>query len=53
MNKRGPRWPSGWQVWHLITGCHLCMGLTPTNDNILRTCPNMTLAVEHDGKPQL
>ena len=23
---RGPQWPSGWQVWHLITGCHLCVG---------------------------
>ena len=21
------------QVWHLITGCQLCVGLTPTNDN--------------------
>ena len=23
----------GQQVWHLITGCHLCVGSTPTSDN--------------------
>ena len=30
---KGPRWPSGLQVWHLITGCHLCVGSTQTSDN--------------------
>ena len=25
---RGPQWPSGKQVWHLITGCG---GSTPTS----------------------
>ena len=28
-----PQGPSGWQVWHPITGCHLCVGLTPTSHN--------------------
>ena len=23
----------GWQVWHLITGCPLCVGSTPKSDN--------------------
>ena len=23
------QWPSGWQFWHLITGCHLCVVSTP------------------------
>ena len=26
--KKGPQWPSGYQVWHLIKGCHLCMDST-------------------------
>ena len=31
---RFPHWPSSsMQVWHLITGCHLCVGSTPTRDN--------------------
>ena len=31
---KGQWWPSGKQVWHLITGCQLCMGFTPpTSDN--------------------
>ena len=33
LNFKGPRWPSGFQVWHLITGCHLCVGSTPTSGN--------------------
>ena len=53
MHIRGPSWPSGGQVWHLITGYHLCMGLTHTNDNAISICPNMTLAVEQDVKPKL
>ena len=28
-----PQGHSGEQVWHLITGCHLCVGSTPTSDN--------------------
>ena len=39
------------QVWHLITDCHFCADLTPTIVTILKTCPNMTLAVEVDVKP--
>ena len=27
------QWPSGYQIWHLITGSHLCRGLTP-NGNV-------------------
>ena len=30
---KGPWWPSGLAIWHLITNCHLCVGLTPTSDN--------------------
>ena len=26
-------WLDGYQVWHLITGCHLCVGLIPISDN--------------------
>ena len=26
-------WPSSWQVWHLITGSHVCAGLTHTSGN--------------------
>ena len=34
LSKRGgPRWPCAWQVWHLITGCHICVGLTPKSGN--------------------
>ena len=43
--------PIGYQLWHQITGCHLCVGLTPTGDIMLRACPNITLAVERDVKP--
>ena len=25
--------PVGWQLWHLITDSHLCVGSTPTGDN--------------------
>ena len=41
----------GYQVWYLITGCHVCVGSTP-QVTILKTRPNMTLAVEWDVKPQ-
>ena len=34
-----------------MTGCHLCVGSTPATGNVM-TCPNMTLAVEQDIKPQ-
>ena len=27
---QGHQLPSSWQVWHLITDCHLCVGSTPT-----------------------
>ena len=40
------------QIWHLITGCHLCMARVP-QVAMLRTCPNLTLAVEWDVKSQL
>ena len=30
---RGPQWPSMYEVWHLITGCNLCVGSTPTSHN--------------------
>ena len=33
------------QAWHLITGCYLCVGLTPKG-TVLRSGPNMTLTVE-------
>ena len=39
-----PWWPSGYQVWHLITGSHLCVGLTPTM-TMLKTCPSVALGV--------
>ena len=45
-------WPGGKQVWHLITGCHLCVGSTNTSDNA-EACPNLTFTVERDVKPHL
>ena len=33
IQKRDPVWPSCWRVWHLITGCHLCVNLTSTSGN--------------------
>ena len=33
--QRGPWWLSGEQVWHFITGCHFCVGSTPTSDNVV------------------
>ena len=29
----GPQWPSGKELELLITGCHLCVGSTPTSEN--------------------
>ena len=42
----------GYQVWHLITGCHLFVGLTPTIAKAVNL-PSMTFAVEQDVKPEL
>ena len=40
----------GKQVWHVIIGCHLCVGMLP-QVIVLRTCPNMTLAIEREVNP--
>ena len=48
---RGNQWPCGLPGLHLITGCYLCAASTPMT--MLRACPNMTLAVEHDVTPKL
>ena len=45
----GPQWPSGLQVWHLIIGCQLC-GFRVPQVAMLRTCTNMSVAVEGDVK---
>ena len=29
----GSQWPSGEQVWDIITECHHCVGSTSSNDN--------------------
>ena len=39
------RGPVGWPVWHLITGCHLCVCPTVRSGNV-GACPNITLAIE-------
>ena len=38
------------QVWHAITGCHLCVDILQ-QVIVLRTCPNMTLAIEREVNP--
>ena len=43
--------PVGQQVWHLITGSHLCVVPLP-QVAMLRTYPNVTLAIERGAKPQ-
>ena len=30
----GPLWCAGEQVWLVITGCHLCVGLTPASEGL-------------------
>ena len=29
--QRGPQWHSGKHVWHLVTGCHVCVDSSPTS----------------------
>ena len=42
---RGPQWGSGFACWHLITGCHISVGSSPTSDKA-EACPNIILTVE-------
>ena len=49
---KGPQWPSGEQVWHLISHSHLCIFRLPQATG-LRTCPSKILAVQRDVKPQI
>ena len=34
-------WPSGYQVWYVITGNYLCVGFIPTSDNTMGLSQNV------------
>ena len=51
---RGSQWPSNEQVWHLITRCHMCVGLTPTSDTaegLPQQDPMVLVVLSHMHRP--